>query len=130
MGKRYLIDTNVLIEYIGQLLPNNVMATLGSIMDNEFNISFVNKIELLGHASAVSDVANFINAATVFYIDDQIIDRTIVIRKKSSKIKLPDAVIAATAVVNDFVLLTRNIDDFKNIDSLKIENPWEWAEKD
>lgn len=126
MGKRYLIDTNVLIEYIGKILPNSVMLDVGNIMDNEFNISFVNKIEVLGHTNALSDVVSFINTAVVYYIDEQIIDKAIAIRK-SSKIKLPDAILAATALAHDFILLTRNIDDFKRINSLKIENPWDWA---
>jgi len=38
---------------------------------------------------------------------------------------LPDAVIAATAMFHNFTLLTRNIDDFKNISGLSYQNPWE-----
>ncbi|MDQ8004032.1 MAG: hypothetical protein REI64_04465 [Pedobacter sp.] len=53
------------------------------------------------------------------------ITKTISIRK-TKKIKLPDALLAATAIINDFTLLTRNVDDFVGIDDLKIENPWNW----
>lgn len=47
MGTKYLIDTNVLIEYIGLLLPPITHSKLSSIIDDEYNISFINKIEIL-----------------------------------------------------------------------------------
>jgi hypothetical protein len=37
---------------------------------------------------------------------------------------LPDAVIAATCLVNDFTLVTRNQSDFKGINGLKTYNPF------
>lgn len=37
--------------------------------------------------------------------------------------KTPDAIIAATALANDFTLITRNIKDFKNIEGFKLVNP-------
>ncbi|MDR1220966.1 MAG: PIN domain-containing protein [Treponema sp.] len=39
--------------------------------------------------------------------------------------KLPDAIIAATALTENFALVTRNNDDFKNIAGLELLNPWE-----
>jgi predicted nucleic acid-binding protein len=39
------------------------------------------------------------------------------------KIKLPDAIIAATALANDKVLVTRNVDDFVKIKGLDVFNP-------
>jgi toxin FitB len=35
-----------------------------------------------------------------------------------------DALIAATALVNDWVVVTRNIEDFRRFDRLEIINPW------
>ena len=57
-------------------------------------------------------------------IDNDIVNKTIEIRK-NIKIALPDAIIAATALVYDFTLLSRNAKDFKNIPELKLQNPWE-----
>jgi len=34
-------------------------------------------------------------------------------------------IIAATAIVNDLTLITRNVADFKHIDSLKVLNLWD-----
>jgi len=60
----------------------------------------------------------------VLDIDNEVVLKTIEIRK-SIKIALPDAIIAATALVYDFTLLSRNTKDFKNIPELKLQNPWE-----
>ena len=44
---------------------------------------------------------------------------------KQNKIKLPDAIIAATALTEGFTLVTRNTGDFKKIPKLDILNPFE-----
>lgn len=45
--------------------------------------------------------------------------------RKAYRIKLPDAIIAATALIYNLTLLTRNTIDFNGIKGLKIINPWE-----
>ncbi len=59
----------------------------------------------------------------VIPLNDDIVKATIALRKKN-KIKTPDAIIAATAMVLDFTLVTRNIKDFTKIPLLKILDPW------
>ncbi|MHC5830214.1 MAG: PIN domain-containing protein, partial [Nostoc sp.] len=44
--------------------------------------------------------------------------------KRQYKIKLPDAIIAATALHKDAFLVTRNANDFQGIAELKIQNPF------
>lgn len=44
--------------------------------------------------------------------------------KRQYKIKLPNAIIAATSLNKDAVLVTRNVSDFQGIAGLKIENPF------
>jgi predicted nucleic acid-binding protein len=65
---------------------------------------------------------NFINDALVIELEQAIKLKTADIRK-AHRIKLPDAIIAATAFIYDLTLLTRNITDFGGIDGLRIINP-------
>jgi len=57
-------------------------------------------------------------------VDEEIAEQAIEL-KKQSKIKLADAVIAATAIVNNFKLATRNVDDYKAVKGLEVFNPIE-----
>jgi predicted nucleic acid-binding protein len=56
-------------------------------------------------------------------LNSEIIEKVISIRQKH-KIKLPDAIILATALSGDLELITANVSDFIHIDpNLKIHNP-------
>ncbi len=128
MGKEYLIDTNVAIEYISEALPEKALSMLDEIIDRQFYISVINKIELLGFTDITEDeelkFLEFINSATVLDLDEEIINRTIEIRRKY-KIKLPDAIVAASSLCNNLTLTTRNIKDFERIEELEVINPHE-----
>ncbi len=101
------------------------MEFMNPIIDSVPNISVISKIEVLGfqapelHYQLLSD---FMNDAIVLDLTSSVVEVCIDIRKKN-KTKLPDAIIAATALVYDLVLITRNISDFKNIQGLKVINP-------
>ncbi len=62
------------------------------------------------------------NDATVLDLTNNIVDTSIRIRKKH-KTKLPDAIIAATAIVFELTIITHNIKDFQNITELKTIDP-------
>ncbi len=96
------------------------------IMDDIPTISVITKIEILRFNTpddSYKILQNFINDCVVLELNNLIVDKTIEIGK-GNKIKLPDAVIAATASVNNLALVTRNISDFKNIKDLELLNPW------
>jgi predicted nucleic acid-binding protein len=122
MGKGFLIDSNVLIEYIGDLLPEKAYSFVSNVIDEQFNISVINKIEVLGHNTAGKDVEDFIGLADVIELNEDIISKTIELRK-NYKTKLPDAIISATALLNELTVITRNTQDFNKIDGLKVLNP-------
>jgi predicted nucleic acid-binding protein len=66
----------------------------------------------------------FVGICTVYNsISADIVNKTIAIRQLHKK-KLPDAIIAATALVYDLILITRNTIDFKSIDGLKVIDPF------
>ncbi|MGF7079133.1 type II toxin-antitoxin system VapC family toxin [Mucilaginibacter sp. UYCu711] len=126
MGTGYLIDTNVVIGYLDQTLPPKGMEIMNDIINETPKISVITKIEVLRYNTTVDGykiINDFISESNVLHLNDQVIDKTIEICK-SKQIKLPDAIIAATALVNNFALATRNISDFKNIQGLELLNPW------
>jgi predicted nucleic acid-binding protein len=125
-GKKYLIDTNVVIEYIGEALPSKALSFLDDIIDGQFHVSVINKFELLGFTGIIQleeqKFGVFLKAANVCNLDEEVVNRTIEIRKQY-KTKLPDAIIAATALKHDLVLITRNAKDFQKIKGLTVQNP-------
>ena len=64
-----------------------------------------------------------LNSFQKVWTNNEIEDLTIKIRK-SKKLKIPDAIIAASAIYTDSVLVSRNTNDFKSINDLKIINPF------
>jgi len=123
MGPEILIDTNIAIGFIGNRLNIHSMDKLDELFNGQYNISIINKIELLGYPDLDKNEEDKFNLliehAVLHQIDDKIIEKTIVIRKKF-KIKLPDAIIAATCIVNGLQILTLNTKDFENIEGLTI----------
>jgi predicted nucleic acid-binding protein len=84
-------------------------------------------MEVLGYQFRDSKEEEFIREMvevfSVLFIDQKIADMAIEIRKKQ-RIKLPDAIIAATTKVLNLCLVTRNIDDFKKVE-IQIANPFD-----
>jgi len=127
MDPRYLLDSNVIIGYLAGRLPDSGMKAVSAIVDQTPNISVISQIEVLRFNDTSENEAilnNFVAASVIHPLSSDVVQRTIALCKQM-KIKLPDAVIAATALVEDMVLVTRNINDFKNITDLKLLNPWD-----
>lgn len=122
---QYLIDTNSVIDYLGNKLPATGMEFMNNVIDAVPNVSVITKIEVLGFSAPDEHyqlLTNFMNDATVLDLTNNIVDASIDIRKKN-KTKLPDAIIAATALAYGYTLITNNEKDFANIKGLKIVNP-------
>ena len=119
--KNYLIDTNVAIYYFGMALSKESEKFIDKVISNKYAISVINRIELLGfkalNESESEALNSFIGSANVFDLEEAIILQTIQIRK-TYNIKLPDAIIAATCLVNHLSLITNNIKDFDRIEGL------------
>jgi predicted nucleic acid-binding protein len=120
----YLLDTNTVIDFFNSKLPINAKELLAGI---EPAISVITRIELYASAKMPEKerlaLDEFVNMATVYdHINKDVVAQTIVIRQHY-KIKLPDAVIAATALVYDLMLITRNTKDFVNIQGLQTIDP-------
>jgi predicted nucleic acid-binding protein len=126
MGTGYLVDSNVIIGYLAGTIPAPGMTAVSAIVDDIPHISVISQIEVLRFTDTPENeqvLADFVKAAVIHPLNEPVIRRTIALCKQSS-IKLPDAIIAATALTEHFVLVTRNISDFKNIAGLSLLNPW------
>ena len=128
MGQRYILDTNTIIDYIGDKLPQDSSFAMDKVVNDELNISIIVKIETLGfngEDSEMQKLKDFLSLAKTYYVDDLIAQKTIDLRKKYRKLKLPDAIIAATALANNLTLISRNTKDFEDISGLICINPHE-----
>jgi len=129
MGIKYLWDTNTVIYYLQNQFSPGPQQFMDELL-KEFRpaISSISEIELLCWKTPTEKdketLVSFINDSIVFELEQNIKLKTAEIRK-STRLKLPDAIIAGTALVHDLTLLTRNISDFKKIEMLRLSNPWE-----
>ena len=127
MAQGYLIDSNVIIGYLAAKIPISGMEIVSNIVDQSPNISVISQIEILRFNDTPENekiLVDFVDSSVIHPLGPDIVQQTIELCKKS-KIKLPDAIIAATALSENFILVTRNIDDFKGISTLKLFNPWD-----
>ena len=126
MGKRYLIDTNIISKYSNNLISEEGCLFLEDIFDTEILISFITRIEVLvynpSEASVQLTISSILEASSELSMSEEILLKTVEIRRKA-KIKLPDAVIAATAIIHNLTLLSDNDSDFLKVDELKYINP-------
>lgn len=118
---RAVIDTNVLIGwYKAGAINQENLDTIAPVF------SIITKIEALGFGQITkieeNAIIKMLNTGELIYIDSSIAQQTIVLRQKL-KIKMPDAIIAATALLVDAELWTANISDFNGIEGLKLYNP-------
>lgn len=124
----FLIDTNILIYYYDDLIPVSTVHMVDEILRQSFNISIISRIEFLGwqkyNEKQYKKAVLFVENANIISLSEEIASEAIRLKRKK-RIKLPDAVIASTCLVNDFTLVTRNRDDFKGIKGLKIYNPFD-----
>ncbi len=127
MDNKYLIDTNIIIYYLNNNIPDKEIDKIEKIFEVSFNISTISKIEVLGwHRITRTEkkrIENFLDNAKIFYLDKAVELKAISIKQKF-KIATPDTIISATALENNFIIVTRNEADFVKIKGLKIYNPF------
>jgi len=108
-GTKFLLDTNIVIgllkgnEAVSQLLESKRCSL------SDCAVSQITRMELLSFPSLVSDeekaINQFLSAVTVLMMDQTVEQVTINYRRKQGG-KLPDAIIAATALNHQLELLT------------------------
>jgi len=128
MGLKYIWDTNAVVHYLQKLYPLAGQEFINKVALNyQPVISIITEIELLCWKTATeNDIAvlnTFISNSVIYELDQSIKLKTIEIRKKY-RLKLPDAIIAASALVNNHILITNNVADFNKIYKLNVIDPF------
>lgn len=123
MGTTYLINTNVVSKYFDERLPAWALTLVDEALEiKPPHLSVITRIELKVYKPLLyireEQIQQFIDHSTVYDLTEPIILQTIRIRRQH-RVKLPDAIIAATAMVNNFTLLSTNDSDFNKISGLR-----------
>ncbi len=126
MGTQFLADTNVVIDLVLGRLPAAGAAWLDAqLAAQRVAISVITRIELLGKLVPDAEsnfLKNFVQSVVVLPLDEPVVAQTIALRQQH-RVKLPDALIAATALAHGLPLLTRNVGDFRALPNLAVINP-------
>lgn len=104
-----LFDTNILIDYLG-----GIGAAKKELARYEYRaISTITWMELLVGTSEEDEPAirAWLGSFDVITLDNDIANRAVEIRK-AKRIRLPDAIVWATAQVHSLLLVSRNTKDF------------------
>lgn len=117
MSGKLLLDTNVIIYALndGLLLP-----------PAHYCASIISEMELFSYPqltdSEHKNITNLLSHFQILNIDDEVKKRTIEIRK-NYKIKLPDSIICATAMVHNATLIThdKQLSKISGLDILSLE---------
>lgn len=124
---KYLIDNNVISHYLSGRFSTATLEFLDPILDDIPNISVITEIEALSWVNEDKEkeaiMRSFIIESNIISLSRDVVTKCIEIRR-SRKIRTPDAIIAATAIVYEFTLITSD-NGFKGISGLEIINPYE-----
>ena len=116
-GTEYLADTNAII----YLLNGN--ACMKPFLQKKLAVSVITFMELLSFSAMTAEeemsIRQFMKLCEIITIDEQIREKTIELRR-INRIKLPDSIIAATAITQRLPLITADAGFFK-IGGLQVE---------
>jgi predicted nucleic acid-binding protein len=105
-----VVDTNILIDYLnGSTKAKQELASF-----EELYVSLITWMEVVVGAAEgeeESEIREFLRRFRVVSVDEGIAERAVAIRRKE-KLRLPDAIIWATAQQLGIILVTRNTRDF------------------
>lgn len=116
-GTDIFLDTNICIYLLN---GDTILAEL--LQEQNLYLSVITEIELYSYHSnsppAIQILNNFFQSVTVINIEEKVKTRTIEIRK-NFKLKLPDSIIAASALTYNLPFITGD-KGFKKIDLIDL----------
>ena len=113
---RLLLDSDVLVDHLrGQ---RRIVAG-----GDDLHVSAVSRAELFsGRGTEERRVRRLVESMASIPVDDAIAERAARLRRGTAR-RLPDALIAATALEHKLTLVTRNVRDFEGIRGLRVRQP-------
>jgi len=121
---KIILDSNVII-YSLQPQNENLIKWLKG---HSLFVSAISQLEVLGYHKITQNeilfAQRYFSNCNMISIQQNIIDKAVSLRQTKS-MSLGDAIIAATASLYKFNLVTANTKDFKHIEKLKLINPIE-----
>jgi predicted nucleic acid-binding protein len=119
----YTLDTNAIIYYLDE--DAAVVPVLEPILaqDVAIFVSVVTELELLSHPGLteedIAEIAQVLTSMVVFPLESRLAQLAGTIRRQY-RLKTPDSIVAATALLTRTTLVTRNIRDFQEIATLSL----------
>lgn len=120
----YTLDTNAIIYYLKG--ESEVVSTLNKIFKEvaPIYISTVTEVELFGFSNISEkeskQIEEILKTLAIIPLDSHIA-RIAGLLRRIYKLKTADAVVAATAMFTGTILVTRNVNDFKNTWGLSLK---------
>lgn len=116
-GAKYLLDTNIVLYIL------NGNADLVTFLNHQrLCVSIITEMELMSYPAIskkeASDIRDFIDRFDIYPLDERVKDAAINIRRKY-KLKLPDSIVAATALIYAIPLITAD-KQFNKISGVEI----------
>ena len=113
---RILVDSDVLVDH----LRGHRRLVAGP---DELHVSAVTRAELFsGRGGEERRIRRLLEAMVDIPVDTAIAERAGRLRRGTAR-RLPDALIAATALEHRLTLVTRNVRDFEGIRALRVRTP-------
>ncbi len=122
-----LIDTNVLIHALSGNAQAPILSRMDDAIADQARYSVVTRMELLGWNGHTADSRRETEALLVQLMEIPLtpaIVALVIDIRSTITIKLPDAIIAASALAENLPLMTCNTGDFKRIAGLVVIDPF------
>lgn len=128
MNGGWLFDSNIIIYRLNDRLSPAAELVVSRFLEGQVYVSVISRIEILGWRGHTDEsrtmTETLLSYFTEISLNEPIVQATISIRRNNA-IRLPDAIIAASALSLGLPLVTRNVQDFEKVEELTLINPFE-----